>query len=247
MSLLTGVAYNFRGLGLGLRTPRLLALGLARFAITLAIAVVAAALVLSRHDQILALMWLRPESPWIAWLWHLLSWALALLLLAVSVLLGFLVAQVLFSALIMEYMSQATERMVTGGVRAAAPSLPWHAHFLRLLKQETLRAFLPVLVSMSLLLVAWLTPLGPVVTIMSALASAVFLAWDSTDLVPARRMMSFGQRWALLRRHLGFHLGFGLWFLVPLVNILFLSFAPVGATLFYVERIDPGARRSESR
>ena len=36
-------------------------------------------------------------------------------------------------------------------------------------------------------------------------------------------------------------------FLVPLVNILFLSFAPVGATLFYVERIDPGARRSESR
>jgi hypothetical protein len=30
----------------------------------------------------------------------------------------------------------------------------------------------------------------------------VFLAWDSTDLVPARRMMSFGQRWALLRRHL---------------------------------------------
>jgi CysZ protein len=32
-----------------------------------------------------------------------------------------------------------------------------------------------------------------------------------------------------------FHLGFGLPFLVPILNILFLSFAPVGATLYYLE------------
>jgi len=49
---------------------------------------------------------------------------------------------------------------------------------------------------------------------------------------------------AFLRRHLGFHLGFGLWFLIPVANLLFLSFAPVGATLFHVERIDRAAVKS---
>jgi CysZ protein len=33
-----------------------------------------------------------------------------------------------------------------------------------------------------------------------------------------------------------FHLGFGLPFLVPILNIVFLAFAPVGATLYYLEK-----------
>jgi CysZ protein len=237
MGLFSGVAYNLRGLGLGLRTPRLLALGLARFAITAAIAVVAVAMVLARHDQILALAWSRPSSPWFAWLWHLVSWALALLLLAVAALVGFLLAQLLFSAWIMDLMSRITERLVTGRVAVSGIS-PWYLDFLRLVREETLRALVPVLSALLLLALGWLTPLGPVTTVLSALASAIFLAWDSTDLIPARRAVPFRERLALLCRHLGFHLGFGLWFLVPVVNLLFLSFAPVGATLYYLERID---------
>jgi CysZ protein len=38
-----------------------------------------------------------------------------------------------------------------------------------------------------------------------------------------------------LLKTLPFHLGFGLLFLVPVLNILLLSFAPVGATLYYLE------------
>jgi CysZ protein len=88
------------------------------------------------------------------------------------------------------------------------------------------------------MVLGWLTPLSPVTTIISALAAGVFLAWDNTDLIPARRLESFGGRFKFLVKNLGFHLGFGLWFLIPVLNIVFLSFAPVGATLYYIERID---------
>jgi len=46
----------------------------------------------------------------------------------------------------------------------------------------------------------------------------------------------FGERFRMLRRTLPFHLGFGLLFLIPFLNILFLSFAPVGATLYYIDQ-----------
>jgi CysZ protein len=82
----------------------------------------------------------------------------------------------------------------------------------------------------------WLTPLGPIITILSSMAAVIFLAWDNTDLIPARRMAPFRERFRLLMNTLAFHLGFGLLFLIPLLNILFLSFAPVGATLYYIDR-----------
>jgi CysZ protein len=74
------------------------------------------------------------------------------------------------------------------------------------------------------------------VTVVSSAAAVIFLAWDNTDLIPARRLVPFGERLRLLRSTLPFHLGFGLLFLIPFLNILFLSFAPVGATLYYIEK-----------
>jgi len=85
------------------------------------------------------------------------------------------------------------------------------------------------------MITGFLTPAGPVIAAVSAVVAAVFLAWDNTDLVPARRMYSFKDRLGYLKKNLLFHLGFGLWFLIPFANILFLSFAPVGATLYYIE------------
>jgi CysZ protein len=89
--------------------------------------------------------------------------------------------------------------------------------------------------------VGWLTPLGPFLTFGGPLVAAIFLAWDNTDLVPARRLYTFGERFQLLRRHLLFHLGFGLPFLIPLANVLLLSFAPVGATLYQIQKEQEGA------
>ena len=80
------------------------------------------------------------------------------------------------------------------------------------------------------------TPFGPVLAIISSAIAVVFLAWDNTDLVPARRLYPFKQRFKFLLNSLPFHLGFGLLFLIPVLNIVFLSFAPVGATLYHIDK-----------
>jgi CysZ protein len=241
MKLVQGLSYNYKGLMLGLKTPSLLFLGLARFAIVLFLTLAAIGLVLAKYQQIANLMWTMPESPWLVWLWHLVSWLLALLLCGLSSIVAFIISQVLFSALIMDYMSRITERKITG-TESAAPDMPWVSYMFHLIWQEIPRAVLPVCISLVLLVFGWFTPLSPLLTVVSPLVAGVFLAWDNTDLVPARRMEPLRRRFRMLRGHLSFHLGFGLCFLIPALNILFLSFAPVGATLYYLEHLDPQRR-----
>jgi len=64
MEILEGIRFNFRGLLLGLRTPRLLILGLLRFAVVLLIGVGAAGVFFAYHQDILQLIWTKcPASP----------------------------------------------------------------------------------------------------------------------------------------------------------------------------------------
>ena len=77
MDIFNGIVYNFRGLGLGLKTPKLLILGFVRFATIIVFTLVSAGFILAYHQEILSLIWTKPESLWILWLWHLLSWAQA--------------------------------------------------------------------------------------------------------------------------------------------------------------------------
>ncbi len=235
MSLFSGIKYNLKGLILGLKTPKLLILGIIRFFVVIIITILFAGLILVYQQEILNLMWSKPESQWILWLWYLLSWLSSAVLVSFTMVLSYLVSQILFSVFIMDLMSRITEKKVTGSIRKPN-TMPWWQQFLFLIKQELPRATVPVLLSLVLIGLGWLTPLGPIVTILSSLAAAIFLAWDNTDLVPARRMISFGERFRLLKNSLPFHLGFGILFLIPLLNILFLSFAPVGATLYYMDK-----------
>lgn len=235
VTFLSGIRYNLKGLRLGLKTPGLLLLGMARFAAVMILTVFASGLLLVYHEQILSTLWAKPESLWIVWAWHVAAWLLALLLIGLAALGSYLLSQILFSVVIMEYMSLMTERIVTGHEqKPAETSLPRRFWFL--IGQELPRTVLPLFLLMMILALGWLTPLAPLVTILSAGASAVFLAWDNTDLIPARQRVPFGRRFAQLLNSLGFHLGFGILFLIPGLNILLLSFAPVGATLYQLER-----------
>ena len=235
MSFLDGLIYNFKGLWLGIRSPKLLFLGLVRFGIVFLITIFSASLILVYHQAILNLLWAKPESYWILWLWHLLSWILSLFLVALAAVFSYLVSQMLFSVLIMDYMSRITEKWVTGHVQEPEP-VPLLKLFLFLVGQEIPRTVLPVLVSLLIMIFGWFVLLGPVLVLLSSAIAAVFLAWDKNDLVPARRLVPFRERLRFLARALPFHLGFGLLFLIPGVNILLFSFAPVGATLYYVEK-----------
>jgi len=235
MNLLSGIKYNLRGLSLGLKTPKLLLLGIIRFMVVIIITILSAGLILAYHQEILNLMWHKPESQWFIWLWYLLSWLLSAVLVGCAIVLSYLVSQMLFSVFIMDLMSRITENTVTGSIRETN-KIPWWQQFLFLIKQEIPRTTIPVLLSLVLIGLGWLTPLGPIVTILSSAAAVIFLAWDNTDLIPARRMAPFNERFRLLTSSLPFHLGFGILFLIPLLNILFLSFAPVGATLYYIDK-----------
>jgi CysZ protein len=243
MNLFSGVVYNFKGLWLGIRTPRLLMLGVLRFAVVAIFTVALSGLILAKHADILALLWQQPESLWIAWIWHLASWLLTLLLMGISAVAAYLIAQVLFSVFIMDLMSRITERMLTGQV-TAAPNAPILTQMAFLVRQELPRNIIPVLLTLIIMVLGWLTPLGPVLTVVFPLVAAIFLAWDNTDLIPARNLHPFGKRFKALGRALPFHLGFGLPFLIPVLNLFFLSFAPVGATLYHLDRTKKAASPS---
>jgi CysZ protein len=237
MNFLSGITYNLRGLRLGIKTPKLLVLGIIRFAAVVIITILAASLILVYHEKILHLLWAKPASQWIFWLWYVLSWLLSLFLVGLSAILSYLVSQILFSVFIMDYMSRVTERMIVGEEHE-----PEKVSVLRqlsyLVKQEIPRTILPVLVILLLMVLGWLTPLGPMLAILSSGIVVIFLAWDNTDLVPARRLYPYKKRFKLLLDSLTFHLGFGLLFLIPVLNILFLSFAPVGATIYFIDKHD---------
>ena len=237
INILSGITYNLRGLRLGIKTPKLLVLGLIRFAAVVIITILAASLILVYHEKILYLIWAKPANQWILWLWYVLSWLLSLLLVGLSAILSYLVSQILSGVFIMDYMSRVTERMVVGEEHEPE-KVPVLRQLSYLLKQEIPRTILPVFVILLLMVLGWLTPLGPVLAILSSGIAVIFLAWDNTDLVPARRLYPFKQRFKLLLKSLTFHLGFGLLFLIPLLNILFLSFAPVGATLYFIDKYD---------
>ncbi len=234
MELINGLQYNLKGLALGLRTPRLLMLGLLRFVLVLILVILASGLIIYRQEEILSILWTLPENKWLVYVWHAVSWILSLVLAGIAAILSYILAQVLFGVFIMDYMSKITEKIISGNVTENPASFLHTLWYL--IKQEIPRALIPVLVSMAVITAGFFTPLGPLILLVSSLSAVMFLAWDNTDLVPARRMIPFNQRFSFLKQNIGFHVGFGLWFLVPWLNILFLSFAPVGATMYYLDR-----------
>jgi len=240
MTLIQGIRYNLRGLIMGLTTPKLLFLGMLRLAVVVLFTIVLSGIVIIWHESILNLLWARPEPGWLLFVWTGVSLVLSIFLAAISGLFSYIVAQLLFAVFVMDYMSRVTEKIVLGhgDGNSDGSSLSFLRLFAYLIRQEIPRAIIPVILMLFIMGLGFMTPLGPFVALISSVTAVVFLAWDNTDLVPARRMLTFSKRFGFLKKNLLFHIGFGLCFLIPWVNILFLSFAPVGATLYFLEN-DP--------
>ncbi len=237
MEFFSGIKYNIKGLLLSLKTPSLLILGLLRFVVVFALTLSLSGLILLRHNDILSMIWTAPDSGWLIYVWYVASWLLSLFLAGIAMVISYLIAQLFFCVFIMDYMSRITERMVLGHEKHPVQA-SWVAFFIYLIKQEIPRAVIPVLISIVIMGLGLFTPISPAILIISAMAGAMFMAWDNTDLLPARRMKPFSERLGFLKGHLLFHLGFGLLFLIPWLNILILSFAPVGATLYVIDKED---------
>ncbi len=230
-----GINYNFRGLFLGIKTPKLLFWGLLRFCVVVLITILSVSLIFVYYQEILSFIWTKPVSHWILWLWYLTSWILFLCLVGLAAIISYLISQILFSVLIMDHMSRITE-LINRAQATEAKRVSVLKLFGYLVMQEIPRTVLPVIFSILLMIVGWLTPLGPVIMLVSCGVAAIFLAWDNTDLIPARQLVPFKTRFRLLLNAIPFHLGFGLPFLIPGLNLLLLSFAPIGATLYHMDK-----------
>jgi CysZ protein len=233
-SLFSGIQYNLKGLKLGLKTPKLLFLGLIRFMLIGVLVIVSAFVVWWFYQDIFSMIWNKPDSRWIVWLWYFSSWLVGLMLFFMTAMVSYLVGQIAFGIWIMDMMAQVTERIITGNSTQPAHS-SFFLQLFHLIKQETPRAIFPIALTTLVMLVGWMTPLGPILTVLLPLVTALFLAWDNTDLIPARQLIPFKERFEFLKSNLLFHIGFGLLFLIPFANVLFLSFAPVGGALYYID------------
>lgn len=237
ISIIKGIRYNLQGLIMGLTNPKLLFLGLLRLIVVVLLTILCSGLVIMWHQEILNLLWTRPESGWIVFIWKAVSWILSIFLAVISAVFSYIVAQLFFSVFVMDYMSRITEKIILGQENADDDlNISFFRLFLYLIRQELPRAIVPVILMLFIMGIGFLTPLGPFVAVVSSLIAIVFLAWDNTDLVPARRMLPFSTRFEFLKKNILFHVGFGLCFLIPWLNILFLSFAPVGATIYFIEK-----------
>lgn len=234
MQLIDGVKYNLRGLKIGLRTPKLLILGILRFFVIIVVTIALGSIILLYQQDIISTIWSKPGSYWIIWLWYLVSWLITIILIIMSTVVSYLLSQIIFAVVIMDKMSRITESIKNGLV--AEQNFSYFKQLVFLIKQEIPRAVIPVIILLALSVIGWLTPLGPVLSIITSIIAAAFLSWDNTDLVPARRFFKFNERIGFLIRNFSFHIGFGLLFLIPVFNILSLSFAPIGATLYYLDK-----------
>jgi CysZ protein len=239
MNFFSGIGYNFRGLWFGIKTPKLFFLGLIRLLAVILLTIFIAGIILYYHRDLLGLLWARPESPWIIWIWYLLSVILFMFLVALAAVVSYLMAQIIFFAIIVDLMSRITERKLTGRVEEPE-HVPLLRLFLYLIKQEIPRAVVPIILSIILMILGWILPLGSILILLSSLIAVIFLAWDNTDIVPARRMLKFRERFRFLMSAIPFHLGFGIPFLVPGLNLIFLVFAPVGATMYCIDMYKQG-------
>jgi len=118
------------GAKIRIKKPETILLGLSRLIVVVLFMVLMAGLVLYYHSDILNLLWVRPESSWLIWLWHLVSWMLTLILIGISTIFAYLIAQILFSVLIMDLMSRITEFMITGQVKEPQKIPLWHLFFI---------------------------------------------------------------------------------------------------------------------
>jgi len=126
-------------------------LGILRFFVVLFLTLLLSGLVLYWHAEILNLIWKMPESGWLIYLWKLASWILSLVLAAISMVLAYLISQLLFCVFIMDYMSRITEAIVLGQEAKFEPG-SWVGFFIHLIKQEIPRAIIPVLIMLVIML-----------------------------------------------------------------------------------------------
>lgn len=162
---------------------------------------------------------------------YYLAWALVSLGLIVISLLGCILASNIVAAPIYEIVSMAVEKDLT---QTAVPE-PGLFTTIKLIGEELKKTGFILLTSLLLLMI-------PGVNVLAFFITALLVGWDYVDFPLARRGWSFQSRLRFVGRH-GFSImGFGVWLLIPFVQVLILPIAIVGGTKLCVDSLRHGSR-----
>jgi CysZ protein len=185
---------------------------------------------------------------WYEWIWvgpgrvalALAGYALFAVALVLMLVLAFGVANVL-AAPILDVLSQKVERIEAGGLVDTGASGLWALirESSRSLVNELRRVVFLAVVCGAIALAGLVIPgAQPLVPIALGGVTVFFLPLDYTGYVMDRRGVSFRERRAWLRRHLGAAVGFGAvafaTFMIPFLNFLLLPILVTAGTLLAV-------------
>lgn len=187
---------------------------------------------------------------WQAVLHKLAEWT-ALLLRVIATLIAFIVVGNLASVPFNDFLSERTDRLVTGWKEPAG--LTWGRRALGLfvtVGQEAKRLTMYGAMALSLFLLSFIPPLAPFAAVAQLYLSSMFFAMDYFSYPLERRgLLLLREKKAFARQHMGTSLGFGgvmtLIALVPVVNFLFFPLGVVGGTLLFAD-ISGERRRTRS-
>jgi CysZ protein len=179
----------------------------------------------SRTDDFL--VWLKPmESSqwWLAWIYYVSKMLLSLTLVVVSGLVALLLSNIL-SVPIYEFVSVAVERQLTG--RVVEVSL---LEALKLIPEEIKKVLFILSVTLVVLFI-------PFLNIFSTFIAAFLVAWDFFDYPMARRGYSFRRRLYIASKNVFLLTAFGLWLVIPIVNVFLFPFAIAGGTILNLQSL----------
>lgn len=172
-----------------------------------------------------ALFWFS-EPSWYLMPIYWICWGLIYLgILILSIVLAFLVVNVL-SAPIYEMISVAVEKDLSGG-RVEEVSF-WKS--LLLIKEEIKKVLFICIVSILLLFI-------PGINVISLFVSAFLIGWDFYDYPMARRGFVFQDRLGYVKKDFWAIMTFGLWLMIPFVQIVLIPLAVAGGTMLSLDTL----------
>lgn len=202
----------------------------------------------SLYDDLGGALWsLLPESwneadGWAGGLLSALRWLVQVIAGILITLLGLVLVVVLssvFAAPFNDALSEAVERILTGGAAPPFSLRRMIADVGRTIRLEILKVVLYVVLVGPMFLASFFIPgVGQVISLVGFALTAVYLGVDYLDWPAARRDWSVGDRVRFARRQLPAVAGFGtgVWALlfVPLLNLFFMPAAVAGGTMLFL-------------
>lgn len=168
----------------------------------------------------------KPEDSWFMLVIYYLCKVLLYLATIVFVFIASFLLMNVIASPIYEMVSIAVERDVTG---RDIPGQSLKETFY-VMVVELKKVVLILTVSLVLLIV-------PGINLLSTVVAAFLIGWDFFDYPLARRGWSFSQRVDLVRREFFSVFGFGLWLVIPVVQIVLVPLAVAGGTLLNLEAL----------